>query len=72
MEENRKKREKEDPSEKKKLCFCHFFGKIVRRRIVKHKFLFTKNFLSIRRATTRRVNITRGHMKRERIKKKKK
>ena len=44
MEENRKKREKEDPSEKKKLCFCHFFSENVRRRIVKHKFFFDQIF----------------------------
>ena len=38
----------------------YFFLKSVRRRIVKQKFVFT-NFLSIWRATTRRVNIKIRH-----------
>ena len=63
MEENRKKREKEDPSEKKKLCFCHFWCEKCAKESSKTRF-FYQHFLSIGRATTRRVKITRGHMKR--------
>ena len=55
MEENRKKRR----SFRKEETYF-FFLKNVRRRIVKPKFVFT-NFLSIRRATTRRVNIKIRH-----------
>ena len=71
MEENRKKKKRKILPKRRNFVFVRFFGKIVRRRIVKHKFVFYQNFVSTRRATTRRVNITRGHMKRERIKKKK-
>ena len=40
MEENRKRRKKDEVSEMKNYVFVRLFLKNVRRRIVKHKFFF--------------------------------
>ena len=45
MEENRKKEKRKILPKRRNYVFVIFWVKIVRRRIVKHKFLFTKKFL---------------------------
>ena len=69
MEGNRKRRKKDDVSEMKNHVFVSFIKKIPKDNS-KTQVFFWPIFLSTRRATTRRVNITIVHINRERIGKK--
>ena len=43
-----KKKEKEDPSEKKKLCFCHFLGENCAKKNSKTQvFVYQKKFCQL-------------------------
>ena len=44
MEENRKKKKRKILPKRRNFVFVRFFWKIVRRRLVKHKFVFLPTF----------------------------
>ena len=71
MEENRKKEKRKILPKRRNYVFVIFLENCAKKNSKTQVFFFFTKFLSNGRVTTRRVNITRGHMKRERIKKKK-
>ena len=70
MEENRKRRKKDFSEMKNYVFFQFFFEKCAKDNSKTQVFFFDQIFLSVGRVTTRRVNITIVHIKRERIGKK--